>query len=230
MLSKPLSIVDSVMPSRCAWRGVGAEAEQVATRERFTMLVVLTAWKWSMSKTSSSKTSSSKRKKKPRYMFNHSLIHLLTRSRTHPCVRRRTADDRVELVGRRVCMMGSVWSGQDPEAKFYGLVRKRVRYKGRKGEMVNGYEVLWEDGEKERWPYEYLHVALVPLEDQLLSDSDSDDGDSDVDDSDSDNSDEDDSEDLFDVMTERDDPEDFEYREMFSTSHTGEDIVTPADC
>ena len=75
--------------------------------------------------------------------------------------------------------MGSVWPDQDPNEKFYGLVTKRMRYKGRKGEVVNGYEVLWDDGNKERWPYEYLVEALVPTGDQILSDSDADDSDSD---------------------------------------------------
>ena len=79
-----------------------------------------------------------------------------------------------------------------------------MRYNGRKGEMVNGYEVLWDDGEKERWPYEYLNAILVSPEDQLLSDSDT------GDDSDSDNSDEDESKDVFEMMIERKDPEDYE--------------------
>ena len=46
VLSKPVSIVDSVMPARRAWRGVGGEAERFETRKRFTMLVMFTAWKW----------------------------------------------------------------------------------------------------------------------------------------------------------------------------------------
>ena len=37
-------------------------------------------------------------------------------------------------------------------------------------------------------------------------------------------------EDVLDKMAEREDPEDFEYREMFSTSNTGEDIVIPDEC
>ena len=36
--------------------------------------------------------------------------------------------------------------------------------------------------------------------------------------------------DVFDIMTEREDPEDFEYQEMFSTTHTCEDIVVPDEC
>ena len=55
-----------------------------------------------------------------------------------------------------------------------------------------------------------------------ISDSDGD-GDSDSDGSDGDV-------DVFNMMSERIDPEDREYREMFSTSHTGEDIVIPGDC
>ena len=43
-------------------------------------------------------------------------------------------------------MMGSVWPGEDPDRKFYGLVTKTMRYKGRKGKMINGYEVFWDDG------------------------------------------------------------------------------------
>ena len=125
-------------------------------------------------------------------------------------------------------MAGSVWPGENPNEKFYGLVTKRMRYKGRKGEMVNGYEVLWDDGERERWPYKYLVESLVPSGDRLIHDSDSD---KEVSDSDSDESDESDGgEDVLDNMTERYDPEDFEYREMFSTSHTGEDIVIPEEC
>ena len=125
-------------------------------------------------------------------------------------------------------MMGSVWPGQDPSEKFYGVVTKHIRYKGRKGESVKGYEVLWDDGERERWPYEYLVVALVSEEKDLLYSDDSD-NDSDID-NDSEETESDSDTDVFDLMTEREDPEDFEYREMFSTSHTGEDIVVPGDC
>ena len=65
-------------------------------------------------------------------------------------------------------------------------------------------------------------------EDPLIrSDDDSDDDTSDSD-SDSDSSDSD--VDVFNMMSERLDPEDREYREMFSTSHTGEDVVVPGDC
>ena len=121
-------------------------------------------------------------------------------------------------------MSGSIWPGEDPNAKFYGLVTKKMRFKGRQGEMVNGYEVLWDDGERERWPYSYLLEALVPSRDRLIQDSDSEDEISSSDDEDvGDN-------DVFDYMTERDDPEDFEYREMFSTNTTGEDIVIPEEC
>ena len=115
-------------------------------------------------------------------------------------------------------MMGSVWPGEDPDQKFYGLVTKEMRYKGRKGEFIRGYEVLWDDGEKERWPYEYLVDTLVPEEENLFvsRDSDNDGSEEEVD--------------VFTMMTERHDPEDFEYREMFSTSNTGEDIVIPGEC
>lgn len=142
----------------------------------------------------------------------------------------RRTENRVELVGRRVTMMGSVWPGEDPDEKFYGVVTKRLRYKGRKGEMVDGYEVLWDDGEKERWPYDYLVVALVPKVDQLIhnTDSDSDDIDDSDDDSDSDGSEEE--VDVLTMMAEREDPETCEYMEMFSTSNTGDDIVIPSDC
>ena len=119
--------------------------------------------------------------------------------------------------------MGSVWPGEDPNERFYGVITKRMRYKGRKGESVNGYEVLWDDGGKERWPYEYLVMALVPEEEDLLESV------SDTEDSESDMS-EVEEKDVFDIMTEREDPEDFEYQEMFSTSHTGEDIVVPDEC
>ena len=92
--------------------------------------------------------------------------------------------------------------------------------------------MLWNDGERERWPYSFLFDALVSDEDPLIrSDDDSDDDISDSDgdgDSDSDGSDGD--VDVFNMMSERIDPEDREYREMFSTSHTGEDIVIPGDC
>ena len=71
-------------------------------------------------------------------------------------------------------MMGSVWPGEDPTIKFYGLVTKKMKFKGRKGDMVNGYEVLWDDGGKERWPYEYLVPALVPTGDPLVGDDDDD--------------------------------------------------------
>ena len=132
----------------------------------------------------------------------------------------------MELIGRRVSMMGSVWPGQDPNEKFYGVVTKRLRYRGRKGEVVDGYEVIWDDGERERWPYDYLVVALVPVEDRLIHDSESESDDTDE----SDESEDEEAVDVFTVMSERDDPEDFEYREMFSTSNTGEDIVIPGDC
>ena len=36
--------------------------------------------------------------------------------------------------------------------------------------------------------------------------------------------------DVWEMMNEREDPEDHEYREMFSTSNTGEDIVIPGEC
>ena len=54
------------------------------------------------------------------------------------CVcRRRTraisdSEDRVELVGKRVGMMGTVWPGEDPNVKFYGLVTKKMKFKDRK--------------------------------------------------------------------------------------------------
>ena len=137
-------------------------------------------------------------------------------------------EDRVELVGKRVGMMGSVWPGEDPDVKFYGVVTKKMKFKDRKGEMTNGYEVLWDDGERERWSYNFLFDALVLDEGPLIrSDDDSDDDTSDSD-SDSDSSDSD--VDVFNMMSERLDPEDREYREMFSTSHTGEDVVVPGDC
>ena len=123
-------------------------------------------------------------------------------------------------------MMGSVWPGEDLNQKFYGVVTKRLRYKGRKGKTINGYEVIWDDGEKERWPYEYLVVALVPKEGTLLHSDDDDDSESD-----SDIESKVEEIDVFDMMmNEREDPEDHEYREMFSTNHTGEDIVIPGDC
>ena len=102
--------------------------------------------------------------------------------------------------------MGSVWSGEDPNQKFYGVVTKRLRYKGRKGKTINGYEVIWDDGEKERWPYEYLVVALVPKEGTLLHSDDDDDSESD-----SDIESKVEEIDVFDMMmNEREDPEDHE--------------------
>ena len=76
--------------------------------------------------------------------------------------------------------------------------------------MINGYEVLWDDGEREPWPYIYLLNALVPDEDPLiLSDDDTDDDMTDT------NSDSDDSDvDVIDKMMNKYDPEDREYREM----------------
>lgn len=70
VLSQPLSIIDSVMPARRAWRGVGGETERVATRERFTILVMFTAWKWSMEQKSKI-PSHANRKKKTRCTFTH---------------------------------------------------------------------------------------------------------------------------------------------------------------
>ena len=163
-------------------------------------------------------------------MHTHTLTHALTHVKTM-CIQRkrktksRRTDVRVELVGRRVTMMGSVWPGQDPDAKFYGVVTKSMRYKGRKGEVVNGYEVLWDDRVRERWPYDDLVVALVPLEAPLICDSD-DDSDND---SESDSDGDEDMVDVFDIMTSREDPEYHEYQQMFSTSNTGEDIVIPAE-
>ena len=140
----------------------------------------------------------------------------------------RVVDERVELVGRRVSMMGSVWPGQDPNKRFYGVVTKRMKFKDRKGEVVDGYEVLWEDGERERWPYDYLIVALV-MREELIHDSDSDDSDSeessssDSDESSSDATD--DCDDVLSLMAEHEDPEGFEYQQVFCTSNTGEDIL-----
>ena len=76
--------------------------------------------------------------------------------------------------------MVSVWPGQDPNFKFYGLVTQQMKFKGRKGEMINGYEVLWDDGERERWPYSYSLDALVPDEDPLILSDDDDDTDDDI--------------------------------------------------
>ena len=105
-------------------------------------------------------------------------------------------------------MMGSVWPGEDPTIKFYGLVTKKMKFKGRKGDMVNGYEVLWDDGGKERWPYEYLVPALVPTGDPLVSVGDSDEVVT---------SDEDDEDDAFTIMMSgRDDPEEVEYTNVFN--------------
>ena len=108
-------------------------------------------------------------------------------------------------------MMGSVWPGQDPHQKFYGVIIKRMRYKGRKGEVVDGYEVRWDDGEKERWPYQYLLAALVETGEQLIGD----DRDSLESESESENE--------SDSVDEREDPEGFEYQNMFCTSSTGEE-------
>ena len=125
-------------------------------------------------------------------------------------------------------MMGSVWSGEDPNRKFYGVVTKRLKYKGRKGEIVDGQEVLWDDGEKERWPYKYLVDSLIPLEDGLIHGGDSDDDSNDsVEDSDVD--DDSSSDDVFSHMCERDDPEAFEYQQMFCTCNTGDDVVIPSE-
>ena len=79
VLGKPLSIVDSVMPPRRAWRGVGGEVERIETRKRFTMLVIFTAWKWSLSKTSPCVT----KKKKNRYMCIHDPCIRVTLIRTY---------------------------------------------------------------------------------------------------------------------------------------------------
>ena len=50
---------------------------------------------------------------------------------------------------------------RNPDVKFYGVVTKKMKFKDRKGEMINGYEVLWDDGERERWPYNFLFDACV---------------------------------------------------------------------
>ena len=73
-------------------------------------------------------------------------------------------DGRLNLVGRRVTMDGSVWH-EDPEKIYTGLITKREWYRGRKRERVDGYEVKWCDGNKENWPYESLLPCLVPLND-----------------------------------------------------------------
>ena len=54
ILSKPVSIVESVMPKRVVWRGVNGKSDQAEMFNRFTMLVVFTAWRWTMSKTKGS--------------------------------------------------------------------------------------------------------------------------------------------------------------------------------
>ena len=99
-------------------------------------------------------------------MLYHTHMCCLCRRRTRP--KSDVEEDRVKLVGKRVGMMGSVWPGEDPNVKFYGVVTKQMKFKGRKGELINGYEVLWNDGERERWPYSFLFDALVSDEDPLI--------------------------------------------------------------
>ena len=131
--------------------------------------------------------------------------------------------------------MGSVWPGEDPDRKFYGVVTKCLKYKGRKGEKVDGHEVIWDDGARERWPYKHLLDSLIPLGDKLIHNDDSDSSDDDGDDNSSDDDDvsDDDSDvgdDVFSCMSERDDPEGFEYQQMFSSRNTGDDVVIPSEC
>ena len=81
ILSKALSIIESVMPKRRAWRGVGGAAARAEMFERFTMLCTFIAWKWSMTK---SKKSSARPTKNKKHRFTHphsiTFTSLLTRS------------------------------------------------------------------------------------------------------------------------------------------------------
>ena len=78
-------------------------------------------------------------------------------------------DNRIDIVGRRVKMAGSVWN-MDPKLVFKGLVKKKKRYKGRTREWVDGYEVKWRDGPRENCPYEFLLPCLVVDNTQLDED------------------------------------------------------------
>ena len=55
-LSEPVSIIESVLPKRRGWRGVGRHSCDAEMVERYTLLVMFTAWKWSMSKASTNRS------------------------------------------------------------------------------------------------------------------------------------------------------------------------------
>ena len=77
ILPKPVSIVESVMPQRRAWRGVGGNADREETRTRFTILCVFTAWRWYMSK-SVCTTNKRTKKKCTRYSLLINLLNAFT--------------------------------------------------------------------------------------------------------------------------------------------------------
>ena len=76
-------------------------------------------------------------------------------------------DGRIDIVKRRVSMTGDVWH-EDPKLVVVGLITKRIWYRGRKGERVDGYEVRWSDNVRENWPYECLLPCLIPETEKSL--------------------------------------------------------------
>ena len=62
-LAPKRSIIESVMPKREAWRGVGGEDDRSELLKYYTMLCTFTAWRWVMSKNAKPVTTSKKKKR-----------------------------------------------------------------------------------------------------------------------------------------------------------------------
>ena len=153
-LSPARSIEEIVMRDRNVFRGGEATAvakqRHESRREYYKKMVEECRAK--RKETKKSQTKKRKRRKCRKYKQKSKL------QRSHD------EDGRVNLVGRRVTMDGSVWY-LDPEKIYTGFITKREWYRGRKKERIDGYAVKWCDGQKENWPYESLLPCLVPLND-----------------------------------------------------------------
>ena len=163
-LSRAQSIRHIVAKNRSVFRGDSITAAASKRRKErldyYTKLVAERRQKRrdaiavAKSKPSKKKTVGNKKRKRKRGKSN-----VKTNGKNEVAV-----DGRVDLVGRRVSMMGDVWY-LDPNLVVIGKVTKREWYRGRKRERVDGYEVKWDDGVRENWPYESLLPCLLPNKD-----------------------------------------------------------------
>ena len=60
-LAPKMSIIESVMPKRRAWRGVGGETDRADLLNHYTLLCTFIAWRWVMSKNAKAPTSKKKK-------------------------------------------------------------------------------------------------------------------------------------------------------------------------